>query len=153
MFTSSCLIGHKDHHYVGGVEKCGLCSILAVCTALYLKDYREKLCSIDNDSEREDSVIYDYLSSDAIGVVRSTIEKYSQSTSIAVKPTILSVTNRQIGYLKIYEENIRVKKINYLGPRSRPSKNLPNYKVRPYVPESILIPRVNVEIKNWFADN
>ena len=80
---------------------------MAVCTALLVEDYKEKLCAIKNDTEREESVIFDYLAEQSIITkVRTTIEKYSQNTSVALKNSILSVMNRQIGYLKGFENAI-----------------------------------------------
>ena len=133
---------------------------MAVCTALLEKDYKKQLCEIDNDTEREGSVIFDYLADDVtISRVRSTIEEYSQNTSIALKNSILSVMNRQIGYLKGFEKSIRKDKVKYLAPGKQPNKNIPNYLSRPFIAESSKIvsglgPRkTTVEIKNWFADN
>lgn len=152
---NSFFVGYKADHLVGGVEKRGLCSVMAISTALFVKDYRERLRGIANDSEREETVLFDYLTAASITKVRSTIEKYSQNTSIAVKPSMLSVTNRQIGYLKMYEEDILVKKVKYLQPNRKASKNYPDYKARPIVSESsnIVLPKVTVEVKNWYADN
>ena len=117
-------LGCKYGHYVGGIERKGLCSIMAVCTALLEKDYKKQLCEIENDTEREGSVIFDYLADDVtISKVRSTIE-YSQNTSIALKISISSVMNRQIGYLKGSKKSIRKDKVKYLAPEKQPSKSI-----------------------------
>ena len=91
--------------------------------------------------------------------VRTTIEKYSQSTSVALKNSILSVMNRQIGYLKGFENTIRSDKKKFLAPGVKPSKNLPNSVARPFITESSKLfsgvgpDKTSVEIQNWSADN
>ena len=151
-------IGFKEGHFVGGVEKSGLCSTMAVCTALFDKDYKEKLCKIVNDTEREESVIFDYLTEENITPIRSAIEKYSQNTAVAIKNSILSVMNRQVGYLKGFETSICRNKLKYLAFGKQPSKNYANYLSRPFIAESSKIKSgpdktTTVEVKNWFADN
>ena len=64
------------------------------------------------------------------------MEEYSQNTSIALINSILSVMNRQIGYLKGIEKLIRKDKVKYLAPGKQPSINLSDYLSRPFIAES-----------------
>ena len=145
-------IGYMEDHFIGGVESNGLCSLLAVATALFVKDYRESL------TKNVKAIPFDFLNEVNLNKMIATFESYSQSTELPVKSSILSVFNRQIGLLKKFKNDIAEKKVKYLALGQNP-KHFPKCIQRPYIPEKPSVKTyggglAQVEvISNWFSDN
>lgn len=140
----------KEDHYIGGVERNGLCSVLAATTAALQKNYRETLRKDRN------CILFDFLAKGHTTAMRSMLEKYSQSTTIAVKDSIYGVLCRQIGFLKSYEMNVSDGKRRYLRPGEAPFKELASTCIpRPAVPKITVLKKngIDIEVDNWFADN